>query len=307
MNANLNVKNDVRTPKPSSGDPVPSRYVLNLGDMEVLVISDGVLPIPFSTMSTNVAPAERKAWLDNQFLPETFDWAVNVIVVRSGDRTVLVDTGLGKEFPGFPRAGQLAMRLDAAGVALESLTDIVITHLHMDHIGGLLGNGIRERLSPDLKIHVATSEVEFWKAPDFTRTAMPSPIPDVLRKTARRFIDEYQNRFNLFEEEAEIAPGIVLTRTGGHTPGHCIVRLSSGDERLVFLGDAVFPVAFDHPQWHNGFEHDPEESVQVRIRLFNELAETGDLLLATHLSFPSIGRVAVAGNAYRWVPAYWDY
>jgi glyoxylase-like metal-dependent hydrolase (beta-lactamase superfamily II) len=288
-------------------DPVPSRYALRIGEIEVLVISDGVLPLPFATMSTNVDAAGRTAWLDNMLLPDKFDWAVNVVVVRSGGRTILVDSGLGSQFEGFPRAGQLVPRLQAAGIELAAITDVVLTHLHMDHVGGLLSDGVKDRLRPDLRIHVAATEVKFWEAPDFSRTAMPSPILDVLRSTAQQFLREYRSQLRTFEEEHEVAPGVVVRRTGGHTPGHAVVRLASGGDRLTFAGDAVFPVSFDHPEWHNGFEHDPEEAVKVRVRLFRELAATGELLVATHLSFPSVGRVAVDGEAFRFVPAYWDY
>jgi glyoxylase-like metal-dependent hydrolase (beta-lactamase superfamily II) len=288
-------------------DLVPSRYALKVGEIDVIVISDGVLPLSFETMSTNVEPARRTAWLDNMLLPESFDWAVNVMVVRSSDQTILIDSGLGGEFEGFPRAGQLVQRLDAAGIPLASLTDIVLTHLHMDHIGGLLGKGVKDRLRPDVRIHVAAAEVAFWESPDFSRTVMPSPIPDVLRATAKRFLADYRSYLRQFEEEYEVAPGVVARRTGGHTPGHCVVRVASGGEALTFAGDALFPVAFDHPDWQNGFEHDPEEAVNVRLRLFKDLATSGELLVATHLSFPSVGRVAVDGSAFRWVPGYWDY
>lgn len=290
-----------------SSDLVPSRYALRIGEIDVMVISDGVLPISFETMSTNVEPAMRTAWLDNMLLPGTFDWAVNVVVIRSGEQTILVDSGLGGEFEGFPRAGQLVQRLQAAGIDLGSLTDIVLTHLHMDHVGGLLGAGVKERLRPDVRIHVAASEVTFWESPDFSRTVMPSPIPDVLRVTAKRFLADYGSKLQQFDEEHEVAPGVIARRTGGHTPGHCVVRITSGGEALTFAGDALFPVAFDHPEWQNGFEHDPEEAVNVRLRLFEDLAATGELLVATHLSFPSVGRVAKDGDAYRWVPGYWDY
>jgi glyoxylase-like metal-dependent hydrolase (beta-lactamase superfamily II) len=291
----------------ASNDLVPSRYALRIGEIDVLVISDGVLPLPFETMSTNVEPVGRTAWLDNMLLPESFDWAVNVLVVRSGEQTILIDSGLGSEFEGFPRAGQLVQRLQAAGIDLASLTDVVLTHLHMDHIGGLLGAGVKDRLRPDVRIHVAAAEVAFWQSPDFSRTAMPPPIPDVLRATAQRFLADYRGQLRQFEEEFTVAPGVVVRRTGGHTPGHSVVRIASGGEGLTFAGDALFPVAFDHPDWHNGFEHDPEEAVNVRMRLFRELAATGELLVATHLSFPSVGRVAVDGDAFRWVPGYWDY
>ena len=287
---------------------VPSRYAVQVGDVEVMVISDGVLPITASTMATNVAPADLSAWLKDMYLPpEITDWPLNVAVVRSGDKVILVDSGLGSEFPGFPRAGQLAMRLDAAGVDPASVTDVVLTHLHMDHIGGLLVDGLRGRLRTDLRVHLAAAEADFWEAPDFSRTVMPAPIPDVLRRTATQFLDVYRSQLRTFETEYEVAPGVLLRRTGGHTPGHCVVRLDSQGEALTFAGDAVFQPGFDNPQWQNGFEHDPEESTRVRIRLLGELAASGEALVATHLPFPSVCHVAVAGNGFKMIPATWDY
>jgi glyoxylase-like metal-dependent hydrolase (beta-lactamase superfamily II) len=291
-----------------SEELVPSRYALQVGEIDVLVVSDGVLPLPTATLATNADPAVRAAWLADMFLPpDAFDWPLNVLVVRSGDQTILVDAGLGGQFSGFPRAGQFPKRLEAAGIDLSSVTDVVLTHMHMDHVGGLLVDEVKNRLRPDLRVHVAAAEVAFWATPDFAHTSMPTPVPGVLRATARRFLDEYQSQLRTFEEEYVVAPGVLVWRTGGHTPGHSVVRLTSGGERLTFAGDAIFPVGFDHPEWHNGFEHDPEESVRVRVRLLREAAATGELLVAAHLPFPSVGRVAVDGDVFRWVAAFWDY
>ena len=287
---------------------VPSRYAVRIGDIEVLVISDGILPLPIETMSTNVDPTIRTAWFKEMFLgADKFDWALNVLVVRSGDRIILVDAGLGGQFAGFPRAGQFPKRLEAAGIDLASVTDVVLTHMHMDHVGGLLVDEVKQRLRPDLRIHVSATEVAFWEAPDFSRTEMPSPVPEVLRSTAAQFAKDYAGKLRTFDESHEVAPGVTVERTGGHTPGHSIVRVTSGGERLTFAGDALFPVAFDHPEWHNGFEHDPEEAVRVRIRLLQEVAASGEILVATHMPFPSVGRVAADGNHFRWVAAFWDY
>jgi glyoxylase-like metal-dependent hydrolase (beta-lactamase superfamily II) len=287
---------------------VPSRYAVKVGDVEVMVISDGVLPITASTMATNAAPADLSAWLKDMYLPpEITDWPLNVAVVRSGDKVILVDSGLGSEFPGFPRAGQLAMRLDAAGIDPATVTDVVLTHLHMDHIGGLLVDGLRGRLRTDLRVHLAAAEADFWEAPDFSRTVMPAPIPEVLRSTATKFLDLYRGQLRPFETEYEVAPGVLIRRTGGHTPGHSIVRVESRGEALTFAGDAVFQPGFEKPDWQNGFEHDPEESTRVRLRLLKELAATGEQLVATHLPFPSLCHVAEAGNAFRFVPTNWDY
>ncbi|MGE2731815.1 MBL fold metallo-hydrolase [Mycolicibacterium vaccae] len=287
---------------------VPSRYAMTIGDIEVLVISDGVLPITASTLATNAAPTALAGWLQDMFLPpDVLDWPLNVIVVRSGDRTILVDAGLGIEFPGFPRAGHTVARLRAAGVELAAVTDVVLTHLHMDHVGGLLSEGVQSALRPDLRIHVAAREAEFWEAPDFSQTNMPQPVPEVLRSCASRFLSEYRGNLRTFETDHEVAPGVLVSRTGGHTPGHSVVRLASHGEQLTFAGDAVFAPGFDNPGWHNGFEHDPEEAVRVRVGLLTELAATGESLVATHLPFPSVCKVAAAGDVFRCVPAVWDH
>ena len=292
----------------SSQELVPSRYALRIGEIDALVVSDGVLPLPTATMATNADPAELANWLKHMFMPpDAFDWPLNVMAARSGDQTILIDAGLGGQFPGFPRAGQFPQRLASAGIELESVTDVIITHMHMDHVGGLLVDDVKERLRPDVRIHVSAAEVAFWTSPDFSNTVMPKPVPGVLRSTATSFYNEYRDRLRIFEDRYEVAPGVIVRLTGGHTPGHAVVDLVSGGERLMFAGDAMFPVGFDHPDWQNGFEHDPEESVRVRVGLFRELAENGGLLAAAHLPFPSVGHVAVDGDAFRFVPVMWDY
>lgn len=305
----MNARDNASQPgKPCAEELVPSRYALQVGEIDVLVVSDGVLPLPAATMATNATSVDLAVWLNHMFLPpDAFDWPLNVLAARSGDQVVLVDTGLGSQFPGFPRAGQTPHRLEAAGIDLAAITDVVITHMHMDHIGGLLVDGVKARLRPDLRIHVTATELAFWAAPDFTHTDMPAPVPDVLRSTANQFMALYGDHLHTFDERLDVAPGIVARRTGGHTPGHCVVDLESNGQRLTFAGDAMFPVGFDNPEWQNGFEHDPEESTRVRIALFRELADNGGLLVATHLPFPAVGRVAVEGDIFRWVPVIWDH
>jgi len=215
---------------------VPSRYALKVGEIDVMVVSDGVLSLPGAMLGHNVDPAVRGAWLENNFLPpDVLEWALNVVVVKSGDRTILIDAGLGADPDlNLPRAGRLIQRLEAAGIDLTSVTDVVLTHLHMDHIGGLLVGGVRDRLRPDLRIHLAAAEAEFWASPDFSRVSMPPGFPDALRRAAKRFLNEYGSQLRPFETEYEVASGLLVHRTGGHTPGHSVVRRASRGDRLTF-------------------------------------------------------------------------
>jgi nitrogen fixation protein len=169
-----------------SDELVPSRYALRVGEIDVMVVSDGVLSLPGAMLGHNVDPAVRAAWLKDMFLPpDVLEWALNVVVVRSGGRTILIDAGMGMEFPDLPRSGRLIQRLEAAGIDLTSVTDVVLTHLHMDHCGGLLVDGVRDRLRPDLRVHLAGAEAKFWESPDFSRVSMPPGFPDARRGAGR--------------------------------------------------------------------------------------------------------------------------
>lgn len=297
---------DTRPERAETDTGAPSRYALRVGEIDVLVVSDGVLTaLPGATLAVNADPAVLAAWLDAMVLPPAFDWPVNVVVVRRGERTVLVDAGIGVEYEDFRKAGRLLQRLEAVDIDPASLTDVVLTHLHMDHVGGLLGAGVKEQLRPDLRIHVSAAEAEFWAGKaDLSRATMPPGIPDALRSIARRFLNEYSSRLQPFEKEYEVAPGVVVCRTGGHTPGHSVVRLESGSDRLMFGGDAVFLPGFECPGWHNGFDTEPEETARVRIGLLQELAASRQPFAATHLH-AAVGRVSAAGDVFRWVPANW--
>ena len=305
----MSLDNTSHPGRPGPDELVPSRYALRVGEIDVLVVSDGVLSLPGAMLAHNADPAVRAAWLKDMFLPpDVFDWALNVVVVRSGGRTILIDAGMGTEFPDLPRAGQLIQRLEAAGIDLASVTDVVLTHMHMDHIGGLLVDGVKDRLRPDLRIHVAAAEVEFWESPDFSRVSMPPGFPDALRRTAKRFLNEYGSQLRTFEDG--VRGGAGRGRPSHRRPHPRAQRGPPGVRRR--------PADVRRRPRVRGRVRTPRLVQRLRTRprgggprpgpsFAGAGGEPASSLVATHLPFPSVGHVAVAGDAFRWVPAIWDY
>ncbi len=138
----------------------------------------------------NVSEANRNAWFDGRFLQrDMFDRALDIALGRSADRLILIDSGVGDGFEYFTRAGRSVMRMESARIDLAAIADIVITHMHMDHMGGLNVDGAKAKLRPNVRIHISAAEVAFWKNPDFSKTVMPETVPPAPRKAAARFAD----------------------------------------------------------------------------------------------------------------------
>ena len=189
------------------------------------------------------------------------------------------------------------------------MTDVVLTHMHMDHLGGLLIDGVKDRLRPDFC--GSTSQLpssSSGSSPDFSRAVMPAGFPDALRRAAKRFVNDYGSQLRPFEEEHEVTPGVVVRRTGGHTPGHSVVRLASGggpaDVRRV---TPCFRSGSINLSGIMASSTTPKRRPASASKLLRELAANRELLVATHLPFPSLSHVAVDGDTFRCVPIVWDY
>jgi hypothetical protein len=196
----------------------------------------------------------------------------------------------------------LVQRLEAAGIDLASVTDVVLTYMHMDHVGGLLADGVKVRLRPDLRVHVAAAEAEFWASPDFSRVSMPPGFPDALRRTATRFLNEYHSRLRLFENEYEVALGVLVTRTGGHTPGHSVVRLASGGDRLTSPATPCFRSDSSTPTGTTALNTTPKRRPASGSSA--GAAANRESLVATHLSFrPSAMRRSPATSFVGYRPS----
>lgn len=280
----------------------PGWYRLMVGNVEVTALNDGTVDLPVDKLLHARAGLVEKDLKQNfQKLP--LETSFNAWLINTGDRLILIDAGAGKLFG--PTVGKLADQIRAAGYQPEQVDDILITHMHPDHVGGLAANG--ERVFPNATVHAHKRDADFWlsqakadAAPadskGFFQGAMASLTPYVKAE-----------RFKPFDKDGELVPGIRAIAAQGHTEGHTIYSLESEGKRLVFIGDLIHvaSVQLASPGITIAFDTDQPAAAKARARVFDELAGKGSLVAASHFSFPGIGHLRKAGKGYRWIPV--DY
>jgi glyoxylase-like metal-dependent hydrolase (beta-lactamase superfamily II) len=277
----------------------PGFYRTMLGDFEITVISDGTVDLPVDKLLSEPA-ALTDATLKKSFLGSPLEVSDNAFLINTGSRLVLVDTGAGTLFG--PTLGKLIANLRAAGYAPEQVDDILLTHMHPDHVGGLVANG--QRVFPNAIVHADQHEATYWlnkanmdKAPvdskGFFQGAMASVQP---------YIDA--GKFQSFNGNAEIVPGVRSMASPGHTVGHTAYLVESKGQDLLLVGDSIHvgSVQFNNPSITIAFDTDAKEAADSRAKVFTRAYKDGALVGAAHLSFPGLGHVSANGKAWQWIP-----
>lgn len=265
-----------------------------IGDIDIHPVADGT----FRASSAYFGEHARPDGHEDLFSRDGMAWLpIGCFLVRTGDRTILVDAGMGPEMrdDGPHRllvGGQLLLGLRAVGVTPPDVTDVVCTHLHADHCGWLFD---REA------VPVFPRATVWFGAPDWDHFVVD---PDVwMFDHIRRGFREASGRGDHLRPVADdttVAPGVDLTMTPGHTPGHLSVVVSSGGSRALLLGDAIVcPVQLDEPTWHSIGDVDPTLARRVRERLFRELEDGVTFGAGAHFPELRFGRV-LAGQGRRW-------
>ena len=279
-----------------------SPYRFRHGPHEVTVLSDGHLVLPTALLAPEVATPDRAAALANAHLgPDSYAPAANIPLIRIGEDLILFDTG-GSGFQ--PDLGMLSRHLAASGIDPESITKVVFTHGHPDHIWGtVLANG--ELRFPNAAYHAGATEWDFWNRDDVW-----AKLPDVQHPFvdgARRQYAAIRDRVTMMSPGDEVISGIRAMATPGHTPGHLSFEVSGGDG-LIIVGDVVTTpsVYFPHPRWTFGFDFDDGQAVASRARLLDRAASERPMLLGYHWPYPGVGHAERDGAGYRYVPVHAD-
>lgn len=290
-----------RSAGPLSPLPVTARY--QIGRFEVTVISDGYIDFPFDWF-TGVTPDQARqataavhAAGKNGVRSGFSTWLIN-----DGARYVLVDSGPAGTVS--PTSGYLPGTLAALGVTPEKIDAVIVTHAHIDHIGGLVA--ANRNNYPNADVYINRRDVQ-----TFTDPSIEARAPDITRSSfaATAELVRLYPRLQQIDGNRQIAPGLSVFDLSGHTPGHMGVRIEDGGDSLNLVADMLF-----HPAAHPAipgfgiiFEMDKAAADATRARFFAEAAEAGSLMAATHMPFPGVGRIVKDAGALEWLPADWTY
>ena len=267
-----------------------------LGRVRCIALSDGSISYPLGHMFAGIPKGQVEEALRSHNLPVDFvTTPCTCLLIETGEHRVLVDLGADRLMP---NAGQLLRSLAAAGIAPTQIDTVVITHAHPAHVGGALDleGGL---IYTAARYFIGADEWAFWTSAAAYRKASERHVA-----IARASLEPLRDHLTLLSEDSEVAPGVRVIAAPGHTPGHRVVSISSGRERLLYIGDAVMHVLhLEHPDWPSIYDTDPEQAQEIRRRFLSEAADEGALVMGHHLSLcPSLGYVARIGAGWRWEP-----
>lgn len=283
---------------------LPGLYQFKIGTARVTALLDGHLPVQ-NTMfnSFDADKAAEKLVMGNYGHLDAMKIPVSGYLIEQEGSVILVDTGAANTMG--PGLGGLHGALAATGVAPAQVDTILLTHLHLDHVGGLI-DAKGQALFPNAEIVTGQTEWDFWHN-DGIMASVPADMQNFFH-IARISTAPYKDRMRLFQGEQEVAKGLTSVPMPGHTPGHAGFQLSSGDDTLLVWGDLIHSTAlqFAYPEWTVLFDADPVATVETRRRVLDRAAADRIWVAGMHVDFPGLGKVQRDGSAYRYQIAPWQ-
>jgi glyoxylase-like metal-dependent hydrolase (beta-lactamase superfamily II) len=284
-------------------NPTPGIKNYRFGTFNLLVVTDGDVEYDNNCFAPGIPPAELKQLREkHNSLSTHFMLPHNILVFTSPDKTIMIDAGNGDKAG--PDAGKLVGNLRAAGISPDALTDIVLTHAHPDHFNGLIGNN-GQLAFPNAKIHMHQKEFDFWQNDhaDFSGSKSPATSLRSLQQEIRFFFSQIGGKLQLFNTDEPLFDFLQPMLTPGHTPGHCMFTIISGNEKFVHMADIFHDeiVLFAKPQWGTVFDIDFDLATNTRLRVLEEFAASKQPVFGYHLPWPGFGYIEKHNEGFTWV------
>jgi glyoxylase-like metal-dependent hydrolase (beta-lactamase superfamily II) len=288
-------------------------YRFKIGDFQATVISDGYGPVPVGPIfAVNASEAELAPVLKANFMEPVIQVTNNPLVVDTGRERILVDTGFGEKIgPPFGSFPGLEANLRRAGITVESIDLVVISHCHLDHIGGLVTKS-GALAFPKAQFVFVDTEWNYWTSSRYESEVNSSPMPAPFKQAtiaAAENLPPVADRSRFVKSGGEITSGVHYIAAPGHSPSHAAILFTSGKEQFMHMGDIAHnPVtSLQHPDWTPVFDYDPAQAIKSRRAILDRVATDGVMAMAYHFPFPAIGHVVRHGTAYHWEAAPWDW